>query len=70
MPRLTIEELAMEREVCRSRVALREGLLQSRASAPAPTTMPQPVRRIEFMICCGTGCVAGGAFRIKEALES
>lgn len=70
MPRLTIEELAMEREVCRSRVALREGLLQSRASAPAPTTMPQPVRRIELMICCGTGCVAGGAFRIKEALES
>jgi NADH:ubiquinone oxidoreductase subunit F (NADH-binding)/(2Fe-2S) ferredoxin len=27
------------------------------------------VRRIELMLCTGTGCVAGGAFRIKEALE-
>jgi NADP-reducing hydrogenase subunit HndC len=27
------------------------------------------VRRIELMLCMGTGCVAGGAFRIKEALE-
>ena len=26
-------------------------------------------RRIELMTCCGTGCVAGGAFRLKEALE-
>jgi len=26
-------------------------------------------RRIELMLCTGTGCVAGGAFRIKEALE-
>jgi NADP-reducing hydrogenase subunit HndC len=70
MPRLTIEELAMEREVCRSRVVLREGLFQARSSASGSITMPQPVRRIELMTCCGTGCVAGGAFRIKEALES
>lgn len=27
------------------------------------------IRRIELMLCTGTGCVAGGAFRIKEALE-
>jgi NADH:ubiquinone oxidoreductase subunit F (NADH-binding)/(2Fe-2S) ferredoxin/Pyruvate/2-oxoacid:ferredoxin oxidoreductase delta subunit len=27
------------------------------------------VRRIELMLCTGTGCVAGGAFRIKDALE-
>ncbi|MBM4170149.1 MAG: NADH-quinone oxidoreductase subunit NuoF [Ignavibacteria bacterium] len=27
-------------------------------------------RRIELMLCAGTGCVAGGAFRIKEALDS
>jgi len=27
------------------------------------------VRRIELMLCTGTGCVAGGAFRIFEALE-
>ncbi|MCL4522439.1 MAG: NADH-quinone oxidoreductase subunit NuoF [Acidobacteria bacterium] len=26
-------------------------------------------RRIELMLCTGTGCVAGGAFRIKQALE-
>ncbi|MEJ5165408.1 MAG: NADH-quinone oxidoreductase subunit NuoF [Thermoanaerobaculia bacterium] len=26
-------------------------------------------RRIELMLCTGTGCVAGGAFRIKDALE-
>jgi NADP-reducing hydrogenase subunit HndC len=26
-------------------------------------------RRIELMLCTGTGCVAGGAFRISEALE-
>jgi NADP-reducing hydrogenase subunit HndC len=69
MPRLTIEELALEREVCRSRVALREGLFQQGDTAPAAKT-PQGVRRIELMTCCGTGCVAGGAFRIKEALDS
>ncbi|MBC8442258.1 MAG: NADH-quinone oxidoreductase subunit NuoF [Bacteroidales bacterium] len=28
------------------------------------------VRRIELMLCTGTGCVAGGAFRVKEALEN
>lgn len=28
------------------------------------------VRRIDLMLCTGTGCVAGGAFRLKEALES
>jgi len=28
------------------------------------------VRRIELMLCTGTGCVAGGAFRISEALEN
>lgn len=27
-------------------------------------------RRIELMLCTGTGCVAGGAFRIKQALEA
>jgi len=27
------------------------------------------VRRIELMLCTGTGCVAGGAYRIKDALE-
>ena len=27
-------------------------------------------RRIELMLCTGTGCVAGGAFRISEALEN
>jgi NADP-reducing hydrogenase subunit HndC len=26
-------------------------------------------RRIDLMVCTGTGCVAGGAFRIKEVLE-
>ncbi len=26
-------------------------------------------RRIEVMTCCGTGCVAGGAFRIRDAFE-
>ena len=26
-------------------------------------------RRIELMVCTGTGCVAGGAFRIHEVLE-
>jgi len=26
-------------------------------------------RRIELMLCTGTGCVAGGSFRIKKALE-
>ncbi|HAL57720.1 MAG TPA: NADH-quinone oxidoreductase subunit NuoF [Bacteroidetes bacterium] len=26
-------------------------------------------RRIELMLCTGTGCVAGGSFRIKTALE-
>lgn len=29
-----------------------------------------PARRIELMLCTGTGCVAGGALRIKEALEA
>ena len=28
------------------------------------------LRRIELMLCTGTGCVAGGAFRIKETLET
>jgi len=28
-----------------------------------------PARRIELMLCTGTGCVAGGAFHIKQALE-
>lgn len=69
MPRLTIEELAMEREVCRSRVALREGLFQQRGS-PSCCKTTQGVHHIELMTCCGTGCVAGGAFGIKEALES
>jgi NADP-reducing hydrogenase subunit HndC len=27
------------------------------------------VRRIELMLCTGTGCVAGGAYKIKDALE-
>jgi len=27
------------------------------------------VRRIELMLCTGTGCVAGGCFRLKKALE-
>ncbi len=27
------------------------------------------VSRIELMLCTGTGCVAGGAFRVSEALE-
>jgi NADH:ubiquinone oxidoreductase subunit F (NADH-binding)/(2Fe-2S) ferredoxin/Pyruvate/2-oxoacid:ferredoxin oxidoreductase delta subunit len=27
------------------------------------------VRRIELMLCTGTGCVAGGSFRLKAALE-
>jgi NADH:ubiquinone oxidoreductase subunit F (NADH-binding)/(2Fe-2S) ferredoxin/NAD-dependent dihydropyrimidine dehydrogenase PreA subunit len=26
-------------------------------------------QRIELMLCTGTGCVAGGAFRLKDALE-
>lgn len=26
-------------------------------------------KRLELMLCTGTGCVAGGAFRIKEVLE-
>ena len=26
-------------------------------------------RRIELMVCTGTGCVAGGAFRVSESLE-
>jgi len=26
-------------------------------------------RRVELMLCTGTGCVAGGAFRLKQALE-
>jgi len=26
-------------------------------------------KRIELMLCAGTGCVAGGSFRIKQALE-
>jgi NADP-reducing hydrogenase subunit HndC len=28
-----------------------------------------PAARIELMLCTGTGCVAGGSFRIKQALE-
>jgi len=28
-----------------------------------------PARRIELMLCTGTGCVAGGALHIKDALE-
>ena len=28
------------------------------------------VGRIEIMLCSGTGCVAGGAFRIKDAIEN
>ena len=28
-----------------------------------------PARRIELMLCTGTGCVAGGSFRLKAALE-
>jgi NADP-reducing hydrogenase subunit HndC len=67
MPRVTIEELAIERDAVRDRVALREGAFQPRSSAPSETV--QPVRRLELMTCCGTGCVAGGAFKIKEALE-
>jgi len=27
------------------------------------------LKRLELMLCTGTGCVAGGAFRIKEVLE-
>jgi NADP-reducing hydrogenase subunit HndC len=27
-------------------------------------------KRIELMLCTGTGCVAGGCFKIKDALES
>ena len=26
-------------------------------------------KRIELMVCTGTGCVAGGAFQIREELE-
>ena len=29
-----------------------------------------PARRIELMLCTGTGCVAGGSFRLKAALEA
>ncbi len=28
------------------------------------------VRRIDLMLCTGTGCVAGGAFRIKDTIEN
>jgi NADP-reducing hydrogenase subunit HndC len=69
MGRLTIEELAIERQAVRDRVALREGAFQPRSSAPTATAKAHPVRRLELMTCCGTGCVAGGAFKIKDALE-
>ncbi|MGE5189020.1 MAG: FAD-dependent oxidoreductase [Gemmatimonadota bacterium] len=28
-----------------------------------------PARKIELLVCAGTACVAGGAFRIRDALE-
>jgi len=67
MPRVTIEELAIEREAVRDRVALREGAFA--AHEPVPRRTAQASRRLELMTCCGTGCVAGGAFKLKEALE-
>jgi NADP-reducing hydrogenase subunit HndC len=69
MPRVTIEELEIEREAVRDRVALREGAFYSRSSVPIASHTIQAERRIELMTCCGTGCVAGGGFKIKEALE-
>ena len=58
MPKLAIEELRKRRTQARAEIALRVGEF-----------LGKPGRRIELMTCCGTGCVAGGAFRIKEALE-
>jgi len=58
MPRLTIEELRKKRASARKEISLREGELKATAA-----------RRIDVMTCCGTGCVAGGAYRIKAALE-
>jgi NADP-reducing hydrogenase subunit HndC len=69
MARVTIQELASEREAVRDRVALREAPFQPRSVAPSGTAIALPSRRVELMTCCGTGCVAGGAFRIKETLE-
>ncbi len=60
MPRLTAGALASMREEARRRLFLREGVW---AGAPPPG------RRYDLMTCCGTGCVAGGAWKIKEALE-
>ncbi len=31
---------------------------------------PMAAARLDVMLCTGTGCVAGGAFRIKETLEN
>ena len=68
MARVTIEELAIERQAVRDRVALRENAFAAPASVPVETA--HAVRRLELMTCCGTGCVAGGAFKIKDALEA
>jgi NADH:ubiquinone oxidoreductase subunit F (NADH-binding)/(2Fe-2S) ferredoxin/NAD-dependent dihydropyrimidine dehydrogenase PreA subunit len=42
-------------------------MLSAWALRRADETMP--TGRIELMLCTGTGCVAGGSFRIKQALE-
>jgi NADH:ubiquinone oxidoreductase subunit F (NADH-binding)/(2Fe-2S) ferredoxin/NAD-dependent dihydropyrimidine dehydrogenase PreA subunit len=42
-------------------------MLSAWALRRADETMP--TARIELMLCTGTGCVAGGSFRIKKALE-
>lgn len=39
------------------------------AQVPRREAEPMAAPRIEVMLCTGTGCVAGGAFRIKKSLE-
>ncbi len=62
MPAERLKELRLRAQALRESVAVRQAVLDGAPIPPAP-------RHIELLTCCGTGCLAGGAFKIKESLE-
>ncbi len=66
MPKLTIDEMREMRESEKKRLALREGNVREE---DRENSLRTEKKRIELMVCAGTGCVAGGAFQIREALN-
>ncbi len=62
MPKLTIDALQERRETARKGISLREaGAARGQDGAGLP--------RLEVMLCSGTGCIAGGALQVRQALE-